>query len=185
MTAGFERLLRPLRVRGAGLPWLLLALLCARPGGFGVEIRGGTWVQPAYAAEPAQPLAATAGGGEASGWAGSRWLAVGLLALLEALVIAGLVFERTHRARAKSLLAERLSFESLVSELSARLIPVSLDDVDTEIERGLRRVVEFLRMDRASLIEYVPAGTAFGSPGRSKASTDGPDSRGRSVPLGG
>jgi signal transduction histidine kinase len=84
---------------------------------------------------------------------------VGVLALLEALVIAGLVFERTHRARAKSLLAERLRFESLVSELSARLIPVSLGDVDTEIERGLQRVVEFLRMDRASLIEHVPAGT--------------------------
>src|SRR6476660_3570797 len=158
MTAGVVRLLRPLRVRGAGLPWVLLALLCARPGS-GVEIRGGAGVQPAYAAEPAQPLAATAGGGEASGWAGSRWLAVGLLALLEALVIAGLVFERTHRARAKNLLAERLRFESLVSELSARLIPVSLGDVDTEIERVLQRVVEFLRMDRASLIEHVPAGT--------------------------
>ena len=83
----------------------------------------------------------------------------GLLVLLEALVIAGLVLERIRRARVEGLLAERFRFESLLSELSARLIPVSLGDVDTEIERGLQRVVEFLRMDRASLIEYVPAGT--------------------------
>ena len=34
MTAGFERLLRSLRVPGRALPWLLLALFCARPGGF-------------------------------------------------------------------------------------------------------------------------------------------------------
>ena len=159
MTAGFERLLRSLRIPGRVLPWLLLALLCARPGGFGAEIRGGTWVQPAYAAEQAQPAAATAGGGEVSGWVGSRWLAVGLLVLLEALVIAGLVLERIRRGRVEGLLAERFRFESLLSELSARLIPVSLGDVDSEIERGLQRVVEFLRMDRASLIEYVPAGT--------------------------
>jgi signal transduction histidine kinase len=166
MTAGPERLLRSLRVSGPVLPLLLLALpglfltfLCARPGGLGAETRGGAWVQPAYAAAQAQLAAATAGGGEVSGWVSSRWLAVGLLVVLEALVIAGLVLERIRRARLEGLLAERLRFESLVSELSARLIPVSLGDVDTEIERGLQRVVEFLRMDRASLIEYVPAGT--------------------------
>jgi hypothetical protein len=151
MTAGPERLLRSLRVSGPVLPWLLLALLCARLGSLGAEIRGGTWVQPAYAASPAQAAEATAGGGEVSGWVGSRWLAVGLLVLLEALVIAGLVLERIRRGRLEGLLAERLRFESLLSELSARLIPVSLGDVDTEIERGLQRVVEFLRMDRAGL----------------------------------
>src|SRR5512132_2268438 len=107
MTAGFERLLRSLRILGRVLPWLLLALLCARPGGLEAEIRGGTWVQPAYAAERAQPVADTAGGGEVSGWGGFRWLAVGLLVLLEALVIAGLVLERIRRARVELLLAER------------------------------------------------------------------------------
>jgi signal transduction histidine kinase len=87
------------------------------------------------------------------------WLLVGLVVLLEALVIAGLVLDRIRRGRTELLLAERLRFESLVSELSARLIPVSLGDVDTELEGGLQRVVEFLRMDRGSLIEHVPAGT--------------------------
>ena len=41
----------------------------------------------------------TAGVEASALWAGSRSLAVGLLVLLEALVIAGLVFERIRRAR--------------------------------------------------------------------------------------
>jgi len=53
---------------------------------------------------------------------------------------------------------ERGAFERLLSELSARLIPAPLSDVDTEVERGLQRVGEFLRIDRASLLEYVPGG---------------------------
>lgn len=81
--------------------------------------------------------------------------AVGLI-LLEAVLIAGLLLQRAHRRRAELLLSERLRFESLLSELSARLIPVAVSDVNAEIERGLQRVVEFLRMDRASLHEYVP-----------------------------
>ena len=91
-----------------------------------------------------------------------------------------------RRARVESLLAERFRFESLLSELSARLIPVSLGDVDTEIERGLQRVVEFLRMDRASLIEYVPAGTvvriAWAVEGVERLS---PILEARSIPLDG
>jgi signal transduction histidine kinase len=59
------------------------------------------------------------------------------------------------------LLAERLRFESLLSELSARLIPAAVSDVNAEIERGLQRVVEFLRIYRASLHEYVPGGAVL------------------------
>jgi signal transduction histidine kinase len=83
---------------------------------------------------------------------------VGLI-LLEAILIARLLLQRAGQRRAEQLLSERLRFESLLSELSARLIPASVSDVDAEIERGLQRVVEFLRMDRASLHEYVPGGT--------------------------
>ena len=49
----------------------------------------------------------------------------------------------------------RLRFEGLLAELSARLIPVSLNEVDVEIERGLQRIVAVLDMDRASLSEDV------------------------------
>jgi len=94
---------------------------------------------------------------------GYRWYVIlgGGLILLEAMLIAGLLLQQARQRRARQLLAERLRFESLLSELSARLIPAAVSDVDTEIERGLRQVVEFLRMDRASLREYVPGGATI------------------------
>jgi len=92
-----------------------------------------------------------------------RWyviVGVGLI-LLEAMLIAGLVLQRAGQRRAEQLLSERLRFESLLSELSARLIPAAVSEVAAEIERGLQRVVEFLRMDRASLHEYVAGGAVI------------------------
>jgi signal transduction histidine kinase len=92
--------------------------------------------------------------------AGYRWyviVGVGMI-LLEAILIAVLLLQRAGQKRAAQLLSERLRFESLLSELSARLIPAAVSDVDAEIERGLQRVAEFLRMDRASLHEYVAGG---------------------------
>jgi signal transduction histidine kinase len=80
-------------------------------------------------------------------------IGVGLLAVVEALLIGGLLFERTRRRRADRSLAERLRFEHLLSEVGARLIPASLRDVDVEIESSLQRVAEFLGLDRASLYE--------------------------------
>jgi signal transduction histidine kinase len=91
---------------------------------------------------------------------GYEWpviVAVGLI-VLEAILIAGLLLRQARQRRAEQLLSERLRFESLLSELSARLIPATVSDVDVEIERGLQRVGEFLRMDRASLREYGPGG---------------------------
>lgn len=55
-------------------------------------------------------------------------------------------------------LSERLRFESLLAELAARLIPVSLVDVDVEIERGLARVAECLGVDWATLYQYGAGG---------------------------
>jgi signal transduction histidine kinase len=85
-------------------------------------------------------------------------IAGGGLILAQACLIAVLLLQWTGRRRAEQALAERLRFERLLSELSARLVPVSLDAVDVEIERGLRRLVEFLGVDRASLHEYAPGG---------------------------
>jgi signal transduction histidine kinase len=97
---------------------------------------------------------------DASLWAAYRWYVVvgGGLILTQACLIAVLLLQRTSRRRAVQSLAEHLRFERLLSELSARLVPVSLDAVDVEIERGLRRVAEFLGVDRASLLEYLPGG---------------------------
>lgn len=39
---------------------------------------------------------------------------------------------------------ERLRFETLVTELSAKFVNVSASQVDAQIESGLQRIVEFL-----------------------------------------
>ena len=97
---------------------------------------------------------------DASLWAAYRWYVIvgGGLILTQGCLIAVLLLQRTSRRRAEQSLAEHLRFERLLSELSARLVPVSLDAVDVEIERGLRRVAEFLGVDRASLLEHLPGG---------------------------
>jgi signal transduction histidine kinase/ABC-type uncharacterized transport system substrate-binding protein len=95
---------------------------------------------------------------EASLWTRYRWRVIGggMLTIAGAFLITGLLLQRTGRRRAELSLAERLRFESLLSELSARLIHVPLSEWDTEIERALHQVVEFLRIDRATLNDFVP-----------------------------
>ncbi len=95
---------------------------------------------------------------EASLWTRYRWRVIGggMLTIAGAFLITGLLLQRTGRRRAELSLAERLRFESLLSELSARLIHVPLSEWDAEIERALQRVVEFLRIDRATLNDFVP-----------------------------
>ena len=71
---------------------------------------------------------------------------------------------------AAASLAERLTFEVLISELSARFNSIAEEEVDLEIERWLRRLVEFLQVDRSSFSEVAPGGRfsithAFAVPG--------------------
>ena len=91
-------------------------------------------------------------------WERYRWqLAIGGgLALSGAVLAAGVLLQRTGRRRAEALLAERLSFESLLADLSAGLIHVVPGELDAAIARELRRVAEFLGADRAVLHEYLP-----------------------------
>ena len=51
-------------------------------------------------------------------------------------------------------LTERLRFEMLVSELSAAFVNVPPGEVDGEIERWLRRIVEFLGIERSTLAQF-------------------------------
>jgi signal transduction histidine kinase len=77
------------------------------------------------------------------------------LIVAETLLIVWLLFRRAARRRARALLEERLRFETLLSELSARLIHVSAGDIDAALERGLRQVGVFLGADRGYLDAYV------------------------------
>ncbi len=63
-----------------------------------------------------------------------------------------------ERRRTELSLAEHLRFEKLRSSLSAALSHVSAPDFDREVQRGLRQVVDFLGVDRGSLIEFTRDG---------------------------
>src|SRR5947199_2397913 len=56
---------------------------------------------------------------------------------------------------------ERGGLEHLVTELSTRLTGLPVEQIDEEIERGLRLLVEFLDTDRSTLSEFSPDGTSF------------------------
>src|SRR3984893_16983215 len=64
-----------------------------------------------------------------------------------------------ERKRMELSLAERLRFERLLSSLSTAFSHLSAADFDREVQRGLRQVVDFLRVDRGSLIEFSRDGT--------------------------
>src|SRR2546422_9784123 len=59
-----------------------------------------------------------------------------------------------ERKRVELSLAERLRFEKLLSSLSAAFSHLAAEDFDRAIQGGLRQIVEFLGVDRGSLIEF-------------------------------
>ncbi len=65
-----------------------------------------------------------------------------------------------ERKRMDLSLTDRLRFEKLLSSLSAAFSHLSAADFDREVQRGLRQVVDFLGVDRGSLIEFSRDGTA-------------------------
>ena len=56
---------------------------------------------------------------------------------------------------------ERLRFETLLAELSAKFVNVCAAEVDSQIESGLRRIVEMLGLDRSGLGEVSADGKRF------------------------
>ncbi len=57
-------------------------------------------------------------------------------------------------------LDEHLTFERLLADLSARLANVSGDQLETEIESGLKQLLEFLGFDRSNFGEFTADGWA-------------------------
>ncbi|MBN2003998.1 MAG: PAS domain S-box protein [Anaerolineae bacterium] len=60
----------------------------------------------------------------------------------------------TERKRAEARLRERLKFESLSGDLSARFINLPPEEVDDQIYQGLQEVVYFLGVERGSVFEF-------------------------------
>jgi signal transduction histidine kinase len=59
-----------------------------------------------------------------------------------------------ERRRMEVSLADRLAFEQVLSSLSTTFSNVSAAEFDREIERGLRRIVDFFDLDHGGLIEF-------------------------------
>jgi formate hydrogenlyase transcriptional activator len=60
--------------------------------------------------------------------------------------------EILRREQVEETLNERLGFEALLSDLSARFIVVSPEEVDREIEQALKQILEFFQVDRCALL---------------------------------
>jgi signal transduction histidine kinase len=90
---------------------------------------------------------------EPSLWERYRGYVIGAVALLlvQSGLIAGLLVQRAQRRRAQHTLAERLRFETLLSNISHALASCPVQAIDREIYAALRRIVEDLETDRATL----------------------------------
>jgi transcriptional regulator with GAF, ATPase, and Fis domain len=67
----------------------------------------------------------------------------------------------TKRTQIEQALESRLRFERLLSDLSARFVNIPPDQVDSEIDYGLRQILEFFRVDRAGLLRSLPGKPAY------------------------
>lgn len=67
----------------------------------------------------------------------------------------------TERKLAEEVVQQRLRFEQLVSDLSARFVNISPDRVDAQIEFGLKQILDFFQVDRAGLVRTLPDKTAY------------------------
>jgi PAS domain S-box-containing protein len=73
----------------------------------------------------------------------------------------GFVEDITERKQAEEALGERLKFEQLLSDLSARFVNIPPDRVDSEIEVGLRQIREFFQVDSCALLRTFPDKTSW------------------------
>ena len=69
--------------------------------------------------------------------------------------------EKAEDRRVKEGLRERLRFEQLLSDLSARFVNIAPDQVDLEIESALGQILKFFQVDRCGLVRVSPNDNSF------------------------
>ena len=67
----------------------------------------------------------------------------------------------TQRKLAEQALEDRLRFERLVSDLSARFVNIPPGQVDSEINRALQQLLEFFQVDRCGLLRTLPGKSTY------------------------
>ncbi len=73
----------------------------------------------------------------------------------------GVSIDMTERKQVEQALENRLRFERLLSDVSARFVNIPPDRVDSEIDYGLRQILEFFQVDRAGLMRSLPDKPAY------------------------
>jgi PAS domain S-box-containing protein len=76
------------------------------------------------------------------------------LCLTEGLLIFALFWQRSRRRKVEMSLVERLTFESLLSELSTSFINLPDEELGLHIEENLRHMAYVLHMERITLHEF-------------------------------
>lgn len=102
------------------------------------------------------------------------------VAAVQTIVIVWLLRHRAAAREARRRLNDRLRFETLLADLSAKLIHVEIRNLDTALGTALQQAATFLGMDRGRLDEYADgvsvASIAWAEPGiHSPPSTVGGD----------
>jgi len=84
------------------------------------------------------------------------WLGVATAAnVVEGILVVWLLRHRAAARRGRQLLKDRLRFETLLADLSAKLIHVETRGLDAALGTALQQAVAYLGMDRGRLAEYV------------------------------
>ncbi len=65
--------------------------------------------------------------------------------------------EAAQGGNEEAILGERLRFERLVSDLSAKFLIVGTEQLDAEIEHSLKMILEFFKVDRCGLLQILPS----------------------------
>jgi PAS domain S-box-containing protein len=88
-------------------------------------------------------------------------LAAIFVVLAETLLVVALLWQRARRRQVEQSLVERLRFEELLSNLSTTFVNLPEEQVEHSVETSLRRIAEFLRVERVTLQEFSRGGTEF------------------------
>jgi len=96
-------------------------------------------------------------------WESYKWYIMGgvLLCLIETLLVLGLLWQRARRRKVEQSLRQRLTFETLCSELSADFVNLPEEQIASVVERSLGRIAEFLKVERITLYEFTQGGSEF------------------------
>ena len=94
---------------------------------------------------------------EFSVWDRYRGRIIGAFVLIvfQTLIISYLLHQRRKRRRAELEIEDRLAFEELVSEISARFVDLDPVNVESEVSESLKDISDFLNFDRSSVFEYL------------------------------